>query len=191
MSNHHYHPHFTLHFQSKVGNSLTNTSKSNLAQPAKLKKLIKICLWMPQILVPAAMKLAEFSNKEIANLSLCRSIQIQCTLPGRSLKGLRAHVARDVPPLLVPPDCTKLCQHCTNPNTIIGIERTPYVHHPSSPNMTCASDIVRIPPSLTLPHQPSADNVTPAKTLASSVTTATKNVSYGITITNKKEGRVS
>ncbi len=147
-------------------------SKSNLADLAKLKKLIKICLRMPQILVSAAMKLAEYSNEEIAILSLRRFIQH--ALPGGSLKGLRVHVARDVPPLPAPPDRTKQHQHCVNPNAIIGIKYTPSIHHPYARDVTRALDVVGITPPPVLPHQPSANMVMPDKKLALSVTTATK-----------------
>jgi hypothetical protein len=55
--------------------------------------------------VAAAMKLPEYSNEEIADLSLHRFIQR--ALPGKFLKGLRVHITRDVPPLPLPPDCSK------------------------------------------------------------------------------------
>ncbi len=85
-------------FPIQSGELFTNMSRLNVTNPAKLKKLVKIFLWMPQILVPAAMKLAEYSNKEITDVSFRCSFQR--TLPGGSLKGLRAHIAGDVPTLL-------------------------------------------------------------------------------------------
>jgi hypothetical protein len=145
--------------------------KSSFADPAKLKNLIVIFLWMPQIQLQEAMGLAKYSIKEIADIAF-RGL-LQRALPGGSIKGLRAHVARDVPPLPAPPDCTKQCQHRANPYAIVGIERTPSVHHSSSPNKTGAPDIISITPSPALLHQPAADNVMPAKTLTSSVKTKT------------------
>jgi hypothetical protein len=105
--------------------------KSSSVDPTKPKKLIVIFLWMPQIQLREAMGLAKYSIEEIADVAFCRFLQ--CALSGGSFKGLRAHIARDVPPLPAPPDCTKQCQHRANPNTIIGIERTPFVQHSSSP----------------------------------------------------------
>jgi hypothetical protein len=62
--------------------------RSSSANPAKLKKLIAIFLWMPQIQLQEAMELAKYSDKEIANVTFHRFLQ--CALPGGSLKGLRA-----------------------------------------------------------------------------------------------------
>ena len=61
--------------------------------------------------VPQAMKLINFSIKEVANLSL--HCFIKQSLPGKMLKGLKAHVAG--PLLLSPPlpDCTKRLHNCT------------------------------------------------------------------------------
>jgi hypothetical protein len=97
--------------------------RSSLVVPAKLKKLIAICLWMPQIQLQETMKLAKYSNKEITDVAFhCFH---QRAHPSRSLKGLRVHVAGDVQKLLASPDCTKQRQHCAVINTIIGVEPTP------------------------------------------------------------------
>lgn len=70
--------------------------RSSSADPAKLKKLIKIFLRMPLLQLRDAMNLAKYSDEEIADVAFRRFLQR--ALPGRSLKGLRAHVAGDVPP---------------------------------------------------------------------------------------------
>jgi hypothetical protein len=72
--------------------------RSRSVDPDKLKKVIKTLLNMPDMKVSQAMLLARFSDKEVANLSLRQFIQQ--SLPGKTLKGLKAHV---LGPLLPPP----------------------------------------------------------------------------------------
>ncbi len=71
--------------------------RSRSVDPDKLNKVIKTLLNMPDLKVPQAMLLARFSNEEIANLSL--HWFIQKSLPGKTLKALKAHVSG---PLLPP-----------------------------------------------------------------------------------------
>jgi hypothetical protein len=154
-----------------------------VADPVKLNKLIKIFRWMPQILVPAAMTLAEYSNKEIADLSFCRFLQH--ALPGRSLKGLKAHVAGDIPTLPVPPDCTKQHQHHADINTIIGVERTPSVDH--AINHMAGLPANRItPPAFST--EPNPDKVSPVGTFVDTLmaTTASKRKQNNCTYYMKK-----
>jgi hypothetical protein len=65
-----------------------------LADPAKLKKLIVIFLWMPQIQLQETMQLAKYFDEEIADVAFCRFLQR--ALPGGSLKGLRVYIAGEV-----------------------------------------------------------------------------------------------
>jgi hypothetical protein len=79
--------------------------RSSLADPAKQNKLVKIFLLTPQIRLQDAMILAKYFDKEIKDKAFC--CFLQCTLPGGSLKGLKAHITGVVPP---PPDRTQKCQ---------------------------------------------------------------------------------
>jgi hypothetical protein len=74
-------------------------NRSRFVDPDKLKKVIKTLLNMPNMKVPQAMLLARFSDKEVADLSLHRFIQR--SHPGKTLKGLKAHVSGPLP--LPPP----------------------------------------------------------------------------------------
>jgi hypothetical protein len=76
--------------------------RSRSVDPDKLKKVIKTLLNMPDLKVPQAMLLARFSNEEFANLSL--RWFIQQSLPGKMLKGLKAHVLVPLPPPPPQPD---------------------------------------------------------------------------------------
>jgi hypothetical protein len=69
------------------------------------------------------MKLAEYSNDEIADLSFCRFLQH--ALPGKLLKAYGVLIARDVTTSPAPPNRAKRRLHCTNSNVIVDIERTP------------------------------------------------------------------
>jgi hypothetical protein len=93
---------------------------SNLADPSKQNKLVKIFLRTPQIRLRGAMILTKYSDEEIKDKAFC--CFLQCTLPGSSFKGLKAHITVVVPP---PPDCTQQRQkraiECTPPLT----KRTP------------------------------------------------------------------
>jgi hypothetical protein len=76
----------------------------------KLKKVIKTLLNMPDMKVLQAILLARFSDKEVANLSL--RWFIQQSLPGKTLKGLKAHVSGPLPPPPPQPDHgERLCNH--------------------------------------------------------------------------------
>jgi hypothetical protein len=108
-----YHPHIALHSQLTVRGLFPNMFRSSSADPAKQNKLVKIFLLTPQIRLQDAMILAKYSNKEINDKAFCHFLQR--TLPGNSLKGLKAHIAGAIPP---PPDCTQQCQKR-------AIERTP------------------------------------------------------------------
>jgi hypothetical protein len=100
-----YNPHITLHSQLTVRGLFPNMFRLSLADLAKQNKLVKIFLWTPHIWLQDAMILAKYSNEEIEDKAFCRSLQR--TLPGSSLKGLKAHIARVVPS---PPDRTQGCQ---------------------------------------------------------------------------------
>ncbi len=80
--------------------------RSRSVNPDKLKKVIKTLLNIPDLKVPQAMLLARFSDKEVANLSFCWFIQQ--SLPGKTLKGLKAHVSGPIPPPSPQPDCGEL-----------------------------------------------------------------------------------
>jgi hypothetical protein len=91
--------------------------RSRSVDPDKLKKVIKTLLNMPDLKVPQAMILARFSNNEVADLSLHRFIQQ--SLPGKTLKGLKAH---KLGPLLPPPpqpDCgERLCNRAIDDKAV-------------------------------------------------------------------------
>jgi hypothetical protein len=93
------------------------------ADPAKQNKLVKIFHWTPQIRLQDAVILAKNSNKEIEDEAFCRFLWR--TLPSSSLKGLKAHIARVIPPL---PDCTHRCQKR-------AIKHTPPFVKGTSPNV--------------------------------------------------------
>ncbi len=67
-----------------------------------VKKVIRFLIKQPDMKVPQAMKLSDFSNEEIANLTLCRFIRQ--FLPGNTVVGLKALVVGPLPPPLMPPD---------------------------------------------------------------------------------------
>ncbi len=91
--------------------------RSRSVYPEKLKKVIKTLLNIPYMRVPQAMLLARFSDKEVADLSL--HWFIQQSLPGKTLKGLKAHVSGPLPPPPPQPDCGEwLCNHAINDKAI-------------------------------------------------------------------------
>ncbi len=91
--------------------------RSRSVDPDKLKKVIKTLLNMPDMKVPQAMLSARFSNKEVADLSL-RWV-IQQSLPGKMMKGLKAHVLGSLPPPPPQPDCgERLCNRAINDKAI-------------------------------------------------------------------------
>jgi hypothetical protein len=68
---------------------------STTADPAKLKKLIKIIQQAPTLQLPHAMKAANYTNDEITDIAFCHFLQQN--LPGRLIRGLGAHVAVGLP----------------------------------------------------------------------------------------------
>jgi hypothetical protein len=86
-----YHPHIALHSQLTVRGLFPNMIRLSLADPAKQNKLVKIFLWTPQIRLQDVMILVKHSNEEIKDKAFCRFLQH--TLPGGSLKGLKANIA--------------------------------------------------------------------------------------------------
>ena len=73
--------------------------RSTTADPAKLKKLKKIMIQAPTLQLRHAMKAANYSDEEIADIAFRRFLQR--ALPGGSMKGLRAGVDARLP---APPD---------------------------------------------------------------------------------------
>ena len=72
---------------------------------AKKREFINIFLLMPESSVVIAMRQATFTKEDIANLPLRCSLQH--ALPGGSIKGLKAYIARQRskhPPHLLPVD---------------------------------------------------------------------------------------
>jgi hypothetical protein len=66
-------------------------SRWSSVDPGKLNTLFKIFKWVPHLCVPDAMKLANYSDEEIADVVLRPTLQR--ALPGGSLNGLRVHIA--------------------------------------------------------------------------------------------------
>jgi hypothetical protein len=100
-----YRPHIALHSQLTVRGLFPNMFRSSSADLAKQNKLVKTFLQTPRIGLRDAMILAKYSDEEIKDKAFCRFLQR--TLPGSSLKGLKAHIAGVIPP---PPDRTQQCQ---------------------------------------------------------------------------------
>jgi hypothetical protein len=109
--------------------------RSSLADLANQNKLVKIFLQTPQIRLRDAMILAKYPNKEIEDKAF--RCFLQRTLPGSSLKGLKAHIARVVSP---PPDCTQRCHKR-------AIEGTPPLFEGTSPNVDPVVDHVECAPA--------------------------------------------
>jgi hypothetical protein len=76
--------------------------------PAKKKKLLNFILQMLKLRVPDAMKLAMFSDEDIADLGLRRFLQH--ALPGGTVKAMKAHLGAFLPPEPLPPSCHDQCQ---------------------------------------------------------------------------------
>ena len=70
-------------------------SRRFTVDPAKKKKFLDFILQMPKLRVPDAMKLAMFSDEDIADLALRRFLQR--ALPGGTVQAMKAHLA-GVPP---------------------------------------------------------------------------------------------
>jgi hypothetical protein len=143
--------------------------KSSSANQAKLKKLIVIFLQMPQMQLRDAMKLAKYSNKEIADVAFRRFLQR--ALPGGSRKGLRVYVAEEVALLPAPPDCSKRCLNCSiNDN----IERTPSVN----PAANHQEYVLASANALPKPNPHNVSNVGTLVLLSSTLATAKKCKQY-------------
>jgi hypothetical protein len=78
-------------------------SRRFTVDPAKLKKFLNVMLQVLKLRVPDTMKLANFSGKDIADLSLRRFLQH--SLPGGTIKAMKAHLVGLLPPKLPPHDC--------------------------------------------------------------------------------------
>jgi hypothetical protein len=103
------------HFQVVELSATMDRSRS--VDPGKLKKGFKTLLNMPDMKVPQAMLLARFSDEEVANLSL--RCFIWQSLPGKTVKGLTAHVWGPFPPPQLQPDRgERLCNCAINDNVI-------------------------------------------------------------------------
>ena len=66
-----------------------NMVRSSSVDPDMVEKCIKCLINRPDLKVPQAMKLTNFSVEEVANLSL--HCLIQRSLPSKTLEGLKAH----------------------------------------------------------------------------------------------------
>ena len=80
-------------------------SRRFTVDPVKKKEFINIFLLMPETRIDDAMRKAEFTKEDIADLPLRRFLQR--ALPGGSIKGLRdyiAHQRKQPPPHLLPVD---------------------------------------------------------------------------------------
>jgi hypothetical protein len=117
MSDYFYWPQIATIPLLQVEKLLATMDRSRSVYPEKLKKVIKTLLNIPYMRVPQAMLLARFSDKEVADLSL--HWFIQQSLPGKTLKGLKAHVSGPLPPPPPQPDCGEwLCNHAINDKAI-------------------------------------------------------------------------
>ena len=84
--------------------------RSSSVDPDKVQKCIKYLKNRPDLKVPQAMKLTNFFVEEVADLSL--RCFIQQSLPGKTLKGLKAHVLGSLPPPPPQPDRAKQRLNC-------------------------------------------------------------------------------
>jgi len=73
--------------------------------PDKVQKCVKYLKKRPFLTVPEAMKQTNFSAEEVANLSLRQLIRQ--SLPGKTLKGLKAHALGSLTPPPPQPDRAK------------------------------------------------------------------------------------
>jgi hypothetical protein len=99
------------HSQLQVVEPSATMERARSVDPDKLKKVIKTLINLPDLKVPQAMLLASFSNKEVANLSL--RCFIRQSLPGKTVKGLKAHVLGSLLPPPPQPDCSEQLCNCT------------------------------------------------------------------------------
>jgi len=85
--------------------------KSSTVDPDKVQKCNKYLKNRPDLKVPEAVKLTNFSVKEVANLFL--DCFIQQSLPSKTLKGMKAHALGSLPPPPPQPDRAKRCLNRT------------------------------------------------------------------------------
>jgi hypothetical protein len=97
-----------------------------MVDPAKLKKFLNVMLQAPKLCVPDAMKLANFSDEDISDLSL--RCFLQHFLPGETIKAMKVHLIGLLLPKPLPPDCHNQCQKRSVDNSIVNVERTPSAH---------------------------------------------------------------
>jgi hypothetical protein len=90
--------------------------------PVKLKKFLNVMLQAPKLRVPDAMKLENFSDKDIADLSLWHFLQR--SLPGGTIKAMKVHLVGLLPPKPLPPDCHNQRQKRSVEDSIINVKRT-------------------------------------------------------------------
>ena len=93
-----------ISFLIQRGIILAMASRRFTVDPVKKKEFINIFLLMPETRVDDAMRKAEFTEKDIADLLLRRSLQR--ALPGGSITGLKDYIARQrkQPPPHLPVD---------------------------------------------------------------------------------------
>jgi hypothetical protein len=117
MSDYFNRPHIATIPLLQVEKPSATMDRSRSVDPDKLKKVIKTLLNMPDMKVPQAMLLARFSDGEVANLSL--HCFIQQSLPGKTLKGLKAHeLGPFLPPPLQPDGSEWLCDCAINDDAV-------------------------------------------------------------------------
>jgi hypothetical protein len=83
-------------------------SRQFTVDPAKKKKFLNFILQMPKLRVPDAMKLAMFSNEDIADLGLRHFLQR--ALPGGTVKAMKVQLGAFFLPEPPPPSHQDQCQ---------------------------------------------------------------------------------
>jgi len=114
-------------------------SRRFTVDPVKKKEFINIFLLVPETCVDDAMRKAEFTKKDIADLLLRCSLQR--ALPGGSIKGLQDYIARQrkqPPPHLLPVDPAATDAAATVPPEEVIID----AHLPIDPAATDAAATV-------------------------------------------------
>jgi hypothetical protein len=89
---------------------------------AKLKKFLNVMLQAPKLRVPDAMKLANFSDEDIADLTLRRFLQH--SLPGGTIKAMKVQLVVLLLPKPPPPDCHNQHQKQSVDNSIVNVKLT-------------------------------------------------------------------
>ncbi len=112
------------HFLLQVIEPSVAMGRSRSVDPDKLKKVIKTLINLPDLKVLQVMLLARFSNEEVANLSLRHFIRQ--SLPGKTVKGLKAHVSGPLLPPLPQPDCSEQLCNCAIDDNSVRIEEDPH-----------------------------------------------------------------